>query len=274
METRALQRVTARNAHTWPSALPSSCITMHQTAWQLLCDLLECGCGAVLYACRQAAAGTSSNGAQQEQLQQQVATLNKRITALKHENEHLQSEVSRLTAFTAALQASAAEAAAAAKHEAATAHAAGKPGHQGTSQSGAAARRAGLTPLKPGASRLASTAKRTESIGMPGTPTDAPGGAGSGSNRAGRGPAARGFSSDGGASLISTPTGTLSGEAPRHAQSSRFSAAGGGSSAGARQSDGGEGAGEDAAQQGVGVSYASQHWEEVKLLQGKLDAIR
>jgi hypothetical protein len=218
-------------------------------------------------------AGTSSSGAQQDQLQQQVATLNKRITALRHDNEQLQSEVARLTAFSAELQASAAETAAAAEHAAANVHATGKPCHQSTSHSGAAAYRAGLTPLKPGASRLAGTAKLAESIGMPGTPTDPPGAAGNSSNRARRGPAGHGFSSDGGASFVSTPAGTLSGAAPRPA-SSRLSGAGGSSSAGVRRSDGGDGAEEDAAQQGGGVSYAPQHWEEVKLLQGKLDAIR
>lgn len=234
----------------------------------------------------QAAAGTSSGGAQQEQLEQQVSSLNKRITTLKHENQQLQSEVSRLTAFSAALQASAAEATAAAKHAASEAAAKGqsadKPAdRQHASQSGGGARRAGLTPLKPAGSRLAGTLKSAESVGMPGTPTDAPAGAGGSSGRQGRGAAGRGFSSDGGGSMVGTPHATQSGGPTRLAQSSRFSGGGGNNSGGARQSDEAEAAGDDAGQQGsrqaagaAGVSYAPQHWEEVKLLQGKVEALR
>jgi hypothetical protein len=219
----------------------------------------------------QAAAGTSSSGgAQQEQLQQQVASLNKRIATLDHENQRLQSDVSRVTAFTAALQASAATAAAAVKAEAAGAPSqqqqSSKPDRH-TSQSGAAAaarRTAGLTPVKP--HRLSSSIKPMNSIGMPGTPTDpARAMADNEGGRQGRRQAA--FSSDDGGSMASG--------------SNMQSQAGGDSFAGgAADSAAGEGSGEQeggevaAGTAGAGVTYASQHWEEVKNLQSKVDALR
>lgn len=210
----------------------------------------------------QAAAGSSISGAQQEQ----VTALNKRITAFKHENEHLQSEVSRLEAFSAALQASAADAVVAAKQAAAAAAKGHLADPQSGSQPGAAAgRRSGLTPLKPAGSRLANTLKSIGSVGMPDTPTDAAAPAGSGSSRQDRGRAGRGFSSDGGGSMAGTPGGTQSGAASR--LSAGAAAEGGGGNA--RQSDDGE-----AAAATGGVSYAPQHWEEVKLLQGRVDALR
>lgn len=221
-------------------------------------------CGLLCCADLQAVAGSSSSGAQQEQLQQQVTGLNKRITALQHENEHLQSEVSRLEAFSAALQASAADAVVAAKQGAAAA----AKGHLADPHSGsgaAAARRSGLTPLKPAGSRLANTLKSTGSVGMPDTPTDTAAPPGPGSSRQVRGRAGRGFSRDGGGSMAGTPGDTKSGPAGRLPAD----AAADGGSGSARQSDDGE-----VAEATGGVSYAPQHWEEVKLLQGRVDALR
>jgi hypothetical protein len=209
---------------------------------------------------------------EQLQLQQQVSSLSKRIATLETENQHLQAEVSRLTAFSTALQTSAAAAAAAQQ-------AAGKADPQHTSQTGAAAARRAGVPLAVKPHRLASTLKTAESVGMPGTPTDAaagPGGAATGgSGRQGRGAAAgRGFSSDGGGSVMGTgtPGGTLTGGSPN-----RFAQAASSSGGGARESDGGQGTGDGAGQQAGaagGVTYAPQQWEEVKTLQGKVDALR
>lgn len=208
--------------------------------------------------CAQVAASSSNGGgssaAQQEQLQQQVASLNKRIASLQHDNQHLQSEVSRLTAFTAAMQSSAAAAATSADKP--VAHTGGSSSG-GATLAGAASTSAshgptGLTPIRP--HRLAGSTLKSGggSVGMPGTPTDhtttqAPqgtevgcGGVGGSSSTDRRGLRAggrRGFSSD----------------------------------------DGGQGvgvsAGDKAGQAGGGVTYASQQWEEVKTLQGKVDAL-
>lgn len=230
----------------------------------------------------QAATGSTSGSAQQEEVQH-VAVLNKRISALEREKQHLQSEVSRLTAFTAALQSSTVSATAAAvvaNPEVAVAQKgqpADKPGPQEQTQSG---RRPGLTPLKSGGHRLAGTLKSMASVGMPDTPTDAAGGAAGRGGGPSRGPARRGFSSDGGGSVVSTPGATLTGGS-RLAQPGRLSEARSSSRGGQQLESGQAESGAEALGQesdGVsapgGVSYAPQHWEEVKRLQGKIDALR
>lgn len=221
----------------------------------------------------QAHAGTSSSGSstQEESLQQhqQIAVLNKRIATLDRENQHLQAEVSRLAAFTTALQASSAgaqnaPAAPTKPHAPAETSAEAEQQKQQGAESGSSGSRAGLALLKPGPHRLAGTLKSVGSVGMPETPTDAAstgGGGGRLGGRRGRGAAAgRGFSSDGGGSVAGSST--LAGAHDPAGQAGREDMQASQSQAAAAASAAG------------GVTYATQHWEETKQLQGKVDALR
>jgi hypothetical protein len=104
------------------------------------------------------------------------------------------------------------------------------------------------------------------SIGMPGTPTDLSGAVPDfESGRQGRRQAA--FSSDDG--------GSMAGGTNMQSQSGGDSTAGAAGQSGAGEGSGEQDGGEAAAgTAGAGVTYASQHWEEVKNLQSKVDALR